>query len=280
MRATRRLIRGAVLLAAVTWAGTARADIYRWTDAEGRLHFTEKLDQVPPEHRAEAQRGAEAAPPEARVQIYSSPSGGEAHATSPPGEIRVPFAREGSLMRVDVRLNDLVTAPFYVDTGASGVSLPWSVAQQLGLGIGRDTPHVQVSTANGIVARPIVRLDSVQLGAARVEGLSATVNPSMQVGLLGGDFFNNFVYRVDAAESVITLAPNEQMRGGLGAEEWRSRFNQVRSLIERVESYLARPDVQSEQRAQLERRHQQLLADLDALEREANRLGVPHGWRR
>lgn len=280
MRATRRVIRGAVLLAAVAWAGAARADIYRWTDADGRLHFTEKLDQVPPEHRAEAQRSAEGAAPEARVQIYATPSSGAAQASSPAREIRVPFSREGSLMRVDVRLNDLVTAPFYVDTGASGVSLPWSVAQRLGLGLGPDTPHVRVSTANGIVAQPIVRLDSVQLGAARVEGLSATVSPSMQVGLLGGDFFNNFVYRVDAAESVITLAPNDKMRGGLGAEQWRSRFQHVRSLIERVESYLARPDLHSDERAQLEQHHQELLADLDALEREANRLGVPHGWRR
>ena len=49
-----------------------------------------------------------------------------------------------------------------------------------------------------------------------MEGLNATINPAMEVGLLGGDFFNNFVYRVDAAASVITLVPNDRMRGGLG----------------------------------------------------------------
>ena len=34
-------------------------------------------------------------------------------------------------------------------------------------------------TANGVVARPLIRLDAVELSGARVEGLEATVNPSM-----------------------------------------------------------------------------------------------------
>ena len=87
-------------------------------------------------------------------------------------------------------------------------------------------------------ARAVVLLDSVQLGAARVENLQATINPSMQIGLLGGDFFNNFVYRVDAAESELWLAPNEKIRAGLGAEQWRDRFRRVREPLERLEAYL------------------------------------------
>lgn len=39
-------------------AGPASAEIYRWTDAEGREHFTMDLHRVPAKHRAEAERRA------------------------------------------------------------------------------------------------------------------------------------------------------------------------------------------------------------------------------
>jgi hypothetical protein len=37
----------------------AGAEIYRWTDAQGQEHFTMNLHEVPPEHRAGAQRRLE-----------------------------------------------------------------------------------------------------------------------------------------------------------------------------------------------------------------------------
>lgn len=48
----------AALLGALLLAGPAAAEIYRWTDASGREHFTMDLHGVPPEHRAEAERRA------------------------------------------------------------------------------------------------------------------------------------------------------------------------------------------------------------------------------
>ena len=45
---------------ALAVAGAARGEVYRWTDAEGRLHFTGSLDQVPAAQREAARRGAEA----------------------------------------------------------------------------------------------------------------------------------------------------------------------------------------------------------------------------
>jgi len=43
-------------LAALLGAAPASAEIYRWTDAQGREHFTMDLHRVPSEHRAEAER--------------------------------------------------------------------------------------------------------------------------------------------------------------------------------------------------------------------------------
>lgn len=266
-------------------SGPVGAEIYRWTDEAGRLHFTERLDQVPPRHREAAKRSA-GKESSRRLQTYASPepasrSAGFAGVGRHRGELRIPFERRGSLMLVDVRLNDHLTAPFYVDTGASGVSLPRHLADRLGLRPGPDTPVVHVQTANGTVSRALVRLDAVQVGGARVEGLMATVNPSMQIGLLGGTFFNNFVYRVDAAEGVIALVPNERIRGGLAAKEWRQRFAQIRVPLAQLEEYLESRDIsRAGRRRKLEAHRKALRAALADLEREANRHEVPQAWRR
>jgi len=265
------------------WTASAVAgEIYRWTDTQGRLHFTESLDQVPPQYRSAAKERAEAAAP-SRVQVYSSSAASPDAARTGRYErkIHIPFHREGSLMRVSVRLNDRVSAPFYIDTGASGISLPSHIASQLGIRVRSDTPHVRVTTAAGVVARPVVTLDSVELGAARVEGIEATINPAMQVGLLGGTFFNNFVYQVDYAKSEIVLEPNHRIRGGLDEAAWRDRFRSLRDPIERIEAYLAsEAATDAADRARLERNREELLSRLAELEQHANRLNVPHKWRR
>lgn len=268
-------------------AASASAEIYRWTDERGRLHFTERLDKVPLRYRAVAELEARRVRPD-RLQHFSSaleadpadPAPARSYAVRRGGEIQIPFKREGSLMRVEVRLNDSITAPFYIDSGASGVSLPSRYAERLGLRVGRDTPHVQVTTAAGVVARPVVRLASVELAGARVEGLNATINPAMDVGLLGGTFFNNFVYSVDAAAGVITLAPNDQMRGGMGPDEWRDRFAHAHDLIHRLEVYMAENNLRRGERAELERRHEELRSALRTLQERADRLDVPYAWRR
>lgn len=292
--AARLLAPGSVTALVLALAPGAGAEIFRWTDDSGRLHFTERLDQVPERYRKQAaQRAASDPEPAGNFQTYgdgalagagstaSWPSAAQSRrrVAGPGREIHIPFVREGSLMRVDVRINDLLTAPFYIDSGASGVSLPAAYAERLGIRVRHDTPHIRVSTANGVVARPLVKLDSVQLGAARVEGLTATINPAMNVGLLGGEFFNNFVYRVDAAVGVISLLPNERIRGGLGPGEWRERFQHTRDLIDQIDAYLEQQEVRKSEREQLERRRTELQDALDELEREANRLDVPYAWR-
>lgn len=274
----------AFVLGSLLGMGSAAAgEIYRWTDTGGHLHFTERLDKVPPAYRKEALASA-SKPSGHAVQTFSRTSDPAAPAAPArkPGNasVRIPFTRQGSLMRVDARINDTVTAPFLIDTGASGVSLPSSVADKLGIPIRDDTPHARVMTANGIVSRPVVRLDSIEVGGARVEGLEATVNPSMEIGLLGGSFFNNFVYRVDAAESVISLTPNEQMRGGLGEAQWRQRFRTLLDLLAELDAHLSKEVVRpKEEVATLERRRADLESQLESLQLEANRLDVPYSWR-
>jgi clan AA aspartic protease (TIGR02281 family) len=273
---------GLVGLLVLLVSATAGGEIYRWTDAEGRRHFTQRLDKVPPGQREAAKQSvSEEARPTARVD--SRPAARErarAHARSQRGRIEIPFERMGSVMRVQVRLNDHVEAPFLIDTGASGVSLPARIADQLGIRVTSSTPTLTMHTANGVVARPVVTLDAVELGGARVEGLRATVNPTMEIGLLGGTFFNNFVYQVDAAAGVIRLEPNENVRGGMTAAEWSMRFQELRAPIAKLDAYLASQEViRKGERARLERHREDLTRALEELDTEANRFSVPYRWR-
>jgi clan AA aspartic protease (TIGR02281 family) len=274
----------AALVLVLAAAEPSRGEIYRWTDAEGRLHFTGSLDQVPPDQREAARRAAETPSTDApRVHRYSGA------ASAPPGraaragqgdEIEIRFARLGTLMRVDATVNDLVRVPFLIDTGASGVSIPSAYAEKLGVRIRPDTPHVQVTTANGVVPRPLIPLRSVEVDGARVENLMAVVDPSLEFGLLGGAFFNNYVYRVDAARSVITLAPNQDIRGGLSQQEWREQFHKLTEPLERLQEYLREhPQLGAGDRAALAAHQQQLEQGLAELEHQADALGVPQIWR-
>ncbi|MGH7338412.1 MAG: retroviral-like aspartic protease family protein, partial [Myxococcota bacterium] len=253
-------------------ADPARGEIYRWTDAQGRIHFTEHFDRVPVDHRAAARAGASAGAP-GRIHTYS---GSAVDASSAPArgsrrEIEIPFVRMGSLMRVDARVNDLVTVPFLIDTGASGVSIPHSYAAKLGIRVRPDTPHVQVTTANGVVARPLISLRSIEIAGARVENLSATIDPGLDFGLLGGSFFNHFVYRVDAARGVMTLAPNNRMRGGLDEAQWRERFRTLTDPPHRLEAYLRdHPYLEERERSVLTTRERELRTSLSDLERRAD----------
>jgi len=276
----------ALLLAA---PGGAEEAIYRWTDAQGGVHFTRDLGRVPEVQREEAVERVRAP---SRLQTYGFPAALPAeaaaaplpaarasHSLAPDRELRIPFVQSGTLMLVQVLLNDHVQAPFLVDTGASGISIPHDVARRLGVRIDADTPRISVQTAAGIVAEPMIPLDSVQVGGARVEGLTALVNSSMEVGLLGGTFFNNFVYQVDAAAGVITLRPNESVRGGLAEAQWRERFRSARGELERLERYAAGFGEESPRRAELDRNLRGLREALDALDAEANEAAVPRSWR-
>ena len=265
------------LLIALTQADATSADIYRWTDEKGKLHFAQSLQQVPSRYRQQALRQQ---PAKRGGSFQSYDNSLERRALASGKRYRIPFKPEGSLMRVDALVNDHQEMPFLIDTGASSVSIPASTARQLGIVVGPDTPRITVRTANGLVQVPLVRLDAVSLGGARVEGLMATVNPTMNIGLLGGAFFNHFSYAVDPAASVITLKRNHAVVSGLGEQHWRRRFQEPRESIAELEAYLdAHEGLHEARREELEQKRAELKGQLNALAIEANRDDIPVAWR-
>jgi len=163
------------------------ADVYHWQDADGRLVFSDQPVADRP----------------GLVQLAYAPR----ELATPPRARRgtaVPFQRAEGLMLVRVRLNDRVEAPFFIDTAASGVSLPTSVAKALGGGL-EQVGRATVQTAGGQRELGVVRLDTIELQGLRVSGVAGTVNPELEIGLLGASFLRHFNYLVDNAGGVIVF---------------------------------------------------------------------------
>jgi clan AA aspartic protease (TIGR02281 family) len=281
----------ALFLAAPFWPSAAAGDIYRWVDAEGRLHVAQHLDEVPPQYRDAAAQGASESG-RGSVQTFNTPTALPA-AQAPDGSrpspllriYRIAVQRAGTGMLVQVRLNDRVTAPFLIDTGASDVLIPKAIADELGLGTGPDTRTVRYATANGHIDAPVVMLDAVDLGGARVEKVPASVSAGMEVGLLGLSYFNHFTYNIDAAAGILTLTPNNlvesgAIRGGRSEAQWRAEFQNVRVRIAAVEAKRETvPPNHSRELSRLDDEKAKLERQLDQLETEADAARVPVIWR-
>ena len=270
----------------------AAAEIYQWTDEQGRIHFTQDLNQVPARHRSQAQLRAMAPREAGRLQTYQQPAAPapdgaamRAGTAAPRREVRVAVARAGTGMIVNVLLDGSVTAPFLVDTGATDVLIPAWLAERLGIEVGPETRTKNYRTANGVVSQAAVMLRSVDLGGAVVENVPASISPSMEIGLLGLSFFNHFTYHIDAAAGVLTLVPNDLAEsggilGGRSEAQWRAEYQDLRARIESVEQEYARKSTsKAREREHLEQRRAALLSDLALLEGEADRARVPMRWR-
>ena len=277
----RRRGRGACALLCALLASSAAAEVYRWTDEEGREHWTGDLSQVPPGKRGEAAAGASAPSPN-RLQTFEGPPASLAgpRRGTRTSVLRIPYEQHGNAILVYARLNDRVSAPFYVDTGAADVVVPAEVAERAGISIGPDTPRETYATANGLVRQAVVSFDAIEVGEARVENVRGSVSQSLPVGLLGTSFFNHFTLQIDPAARMLTLVVNADMRGGASEAQWRERFRALQQRLARLDEVLGEGTLTSESRvAELEARRDALGAELDRLEEEADRADVPAGWR-
>ena len=82
---------------------------------------------------------------------------------------------------------------FMIDTGASDVSVPSRLAEQLGLSKGA---QVLYQTANGPAVSYATNLDTVSIGDISLEGVRASINPNVRDMdiLLGMSFLKNLEF--------------------------------------------------------------------------------------
>ncbi len=117
--------------------------------------------------------------------------------------------REANTFLVDVRLNEKPTRQMVLDTGASSISLPFDMANELGLTVTDEDQKVQVQLADGrIVLAAAKILDSVQVGQFIVKNVECLVLPEELVAapaLLGNSFLKHFQFRLDPEAGELSM---------------------------------------------------------------------------
>lgn len=106
-----------------------------------------------------------------------------------------------------VRLNDLRTARFLVDTGASTCVISPALASELRIRPDPDAAPVEMLTLSGRTSGSIVRIASVQVGEAEAEDVVAVIHPTGPSvdGILGNTFLSRFTVTLDPGRKVLSL---------------------------------------------------------------------------
>ncbi len=288
-----------------------QSDLYQWQDDKGGWHLSSSPDKIPERFRDRVKQiktpKRDEAPP-APLAKPEQPNG--AGRTSLPSDepkppphssekvYHVPCRRAGGSLVVSVALNDTLTTPMVLDTGASYVTLSRDVAERLGISLKDVVPRTWVGTANGVITAYFVRLSSVVLGDARVENVTAIIpeNNSLGVpGLLGLSFLGEYDWSHDSRNGRLTLrelqsAPGEETYGGHGKAWWQGKFEALKDrireekkILQSMTDYDTRGPQQQDALDRLIRIQQANLEffrkELDLLDSKASRLMVPRHWR-
>ena len=133
-----------------------------------------------------------------------SPSGAE------PGAGMRPSLAVGERARaiiVEALMNQRVTVPLLLDTGATYTVLTRQAAHALGITDLARLPTQRFLTGNGPVQRPVTTLQSVRIGTveARAVEVAIDVEGHLPLGLLGMSFLRHFKVTVDPTQGHATF---------------------------------------------------------------------------
>jgi len=176
-------------------AGTASAELYRWTSADGTVHYTTDAAAIPPAFRENA------------VDV-GSPTPGPVVPVAPPVPTGAVIPYAGGPLVVDAAING-VGLRLLVDTGAERTLITHAAMARAGLDISRGTP-VQIRGVTGDAAAILVSVPGLDVAGRRVGPLPVivhTLGTDNVDGLLGRDVLDGFTVTVDAAARRATLVP-------------------------------------------------------------------------
>jgi aspartyl protease/uncharacterized protein DUF4124 len=185
-------------------SSTALAQVYRWEDPGGTLHYTNTPDSIPESYR----------PP---VGIAPSESGSstEQRDTSAAPEIarsaaatRIPYA-PGDAILVNATIAGAGPVTLILDTGADRTMVAPRALSRLGIALASDL-RAEIRGVTGTGQAEVVQVASLEVGEARVGPLRIIVHDAdlnKADGLLGRDFLEHFTVTIDSKERVVTLAP-------------------------------------------------------------------------
>ncbi len=217
MRARYVLILWVVLLC-LGQAVVSGAEIYRWKDGSGKMHYSTNPPSQRVKGKIEVKRnnrwsvytGKESSEsskmPATNPIRYttSSPKMSQSHRRPRGDETIVPYNKHNAVIIVDATINRSVTESFAIDTGATYTVISPQIAKALHLRPTSTSPQVTLQTANGTIQVPLVNLDSVTIGNLETPNVTAAVHDvddsSAIAGLLGLNFLNRFQMTVDSTK--------------------------------------------------------------------------------
>ena len=184
------------------WAAPASAQMYRWTDEQGGIHYSQGIYSVPERFRSKAQLLAFPERPAAPAQS-SSPAGGDASRGT-----RITFT-PGQPIMVSAKINGEGSVQLMLDTGASVTVVNPRVLAGMGIG-SREAVRGSVKGATGTADVLFVPVQSIEVGGARSGPLRIAahdVDLGQGDGLLGRDFLDQFTVNIDSTAGVVTISP-------------------------------------------------------------------------
>ncbi len=264
------------------------AEMYRWVDERGGVHFTDDLSSIPEKYREDAEtRKPLKETPTPQRQEKSEPSLPEK--ISEPEGITVALAQKGDVSFAEVVLNERIKQHFVVDTGASFTVISRQAAKELEITIDESTPFIPIATASSVVINPLITLRSIRVGEAKVENVDALVHnlPGGPGGLLGNSFLNKFKVVLDPINGKMTLypmqgSPSPDRPGGYTRDFWVNQFRFYYRVLEQLKKAKQRYEgrgVSGSESVRVNNAIRYFENQLSELDRKASFAGVPRNWR-
>lgn len=176
-------------LLSVLSTGTAEAEIYKWVDAAGHVHFTDK-----PVHGSQQQRSEP-------ISTISNPE-----FNLEKSKMQMQFIERNGSMLVQGRING-IAMQFVVDTGATYVAIPPGIAKRAKINTA-GAQKVTLQTANGKIEAPLIAVSTIEADGIKQRNVLSTVqelSPDGNTGLLGMSFLANFRMTIDRDRKLILL---------------------------------------------------------------------------
>jgi hypothetical protein len=183
------------VLLALGSSSIALAQLYRWADDEGTIHYTTDPASIPPKFRATARE-------------IGTPTPGPVTVPAPaPAGVVVPYS--GGPVIVNASVNG-VALRLLLDTGADRTLISPEAISRAGFDAARGTP-VQIRGVTGEAQAVLVSVPRLDVAGTQVGPVAVIVHKLSTGGgvdgLLGRDVLDAFTVTVDSASGRATLVP-------------------------------------------------------------------------
>jgi clan AA aspartic protease (TIGR02281 family) len=164
-------------------------DFYQFTDADGGVHFVDRLDKVPPRYRhgMTVRKDTPVARQSTRLRIEAN-------------RIFVPVSLTNGERKAQAIL--------LLDTGASMTIISEDLAVRLGIDPATASPATTTVADGRTIAIRVARVDGVAVGSRLKSSIEIGILPdsgnrASHDGLLGMDFLGDFQYQIDMANGML-----------------------------------------------------------------------------